>query len=125
GVDYVDGRQALDVPPCGDRPVRAAVPPGALAEPFPDEGVSGGLPVGVAVDAEEHEGLAGVALHERPLVGVHAPARRSPAGPEIQYDHLAPVVAQLEGHAVRVFAVDVGRRMADARTGAGHALAGR
>ena len=49
----------------------------------------------VTVDADEREGFFVQAFHERPLVGIHRPARRSPIAPEVYDDRLATLVAEL------------------------------
>ena len=118
GVDHEDRGPARDLPLARNRTVAAAGPPRAPIEMMLHDGFAHGVAVGIAVDAEQGEGMILVFLDERPLVGIERPARRSPMPPEIEDDDLAAIIAETKLYAVHVFAYDVGRRLADARTGA-------
>ena len=48
----------------------------------------------VAVDPQQGEWHTSKALHERPLVWVHFPARPSPIPPEVEDDHFTAVITQ-------------------------------
>ena len=94
-VDHVNRRPSPDAGPGGDRPAGAAAvparPPGDL---FLDSSRHGLVAVLVAIDPEQGERLVFQPLHQRPLVRVHGPARRSPVPPEVEDDHRTPVFAE-------------------------------
>src|SRR6266478_7876217 len=76
-------------------------------------GTLGRFPGVVAVHTYERERLVLQTLNERPLVGIHGPAGASPVSPEVEHDHLAAIIAQLELVALDIFAFDFQRFVAD------------
>src|SRR2546421_310313 len=100
GVDDKQGWPALQGPFFGNgRPFAGAVAaeraPGDLLLFILGFERFGGVRV-IAVDAEENKRLAFQLLHERPLVWEHRHAGASPMRPEVEQDHLAAIVAELE-----------------------------
>src|SRR5262249_5137428 len=114
-IDQIEGGPAMDLPLLGDRSLRAhlAVPERAPGDALLLVLLLESFLVLVAVDAEESEGPAIELLHERPLVWEHRDAGRSPVPPEVEEDHLAPVVAELELLAVGVLGLDLGVDLAN------------
>src|SRR5262249_5591624 len=97
-----------DVPFAGDGAGgTAAVPPRAPGDLLFLEDLLEFLSVRIAIDADQGERFAFQPFDERPLVRVHGPARPSPMPPEIEHDHLAAIIAQLEAFAIDVFALNL------------------
>src|SRR5262245_30465174 len=89
-VEDVERRVALHAPPPADGPPRrAAVPPRREVQLLRGDDLLHRLAVLVAVHAEYHERLAGVALQHLALLRVHLLAEAAPVRPEAQQDDLA------------------------------------
>src|SRR5262249_54345433 len=104
-VEEIDGRPVRDVVRRLDGTVSAAaVPPGTPRQLFLRDDFLHGFTTLVGLDTEEDDGLVGELLHKRPLVAAQGPAGPSPMAPEVEQQHLAAIVAQLELLAVNVLA---------------------
>src|SRR5579871_606243 len=105
-IEHIHSRPHLHIPPCCDRAANlAAIPKGPPSNPLLLKDLLEFLPIGIAVDAQENEWLAFQILHERPLVGIHAPARASPVPPEVENHHLPTVIAKSQLLRVDVLAL--------------------
>src|SRR5690349_16272994 len=102
GIEDVERRRVRQVPSARDRPRTGGAlvrerPPGQL---LLLHHVFEVLAVAPDVHADQCERLVLQTLHERPLVGPLAPSGQSVFRPEVEQHDLAPVVAELEPHAV-------------------------